>query len=68
MKPNREEMHKFLDRILSYASEVDMKVTPKSGEKEEDFISRCMGDSTMNSEFPDQKQRAAVCYTYWKNK
>lgn len=31
------------------------------GESESDFISRCMGDSKVRSEFPDQKQRVAVC-------
>lgn len=33
----------------------------KKGEKKSDFVSRCMGNSKVNSEFPDQKQRAAVC-------
>jgi hypothetical protein len=41
-------------------------VNPHAGEKQPDFISRCMGDATMNKEFPDQKQRAAVCYSYWR--
>lgn len=41
---------------------------PKKDEKEQDFISRCMGDDVMNKEYPDQKQRAAVCYTTWRNK
>lgn len=26
----------------------------------------CMGDSTMNKEFPDNKQRYAVCMNKWK--
>ena len=30
------------------------------------FISRCMGDSVMNKEYPDSKQRAAICYSQWK--
>ena len=41
-------------------------VNPKKTEKQEDFVSRCMGDETMNKEFPDQKQRAAVCYSQFK--
>lgn len=41
-------------------------VKPSAGETEDDFISRCMGDSQMNAEFPDQEQRAAVCYSYWR--
>ena len=32
---------------------------PKEGK--DDFISRCMGDAKMNSEFPESKQRYAVC-------
>jgi hypothetical protein len=39
---------------------------PKKSEKQGDFVSRCMGDETMNKEFPDQKQRAAVCYSQFK--
>jgi len=41
---------------------------PRSGESEKDFISRCMGDDVMVSEFPDAKQRAAVCYSQWRRK
>ena len=32
---------------------------PREGK--DDFISRCMSDSKMNSEFPESKQRYAVC-------
>lgn len=45
--------------------------TPRQGknpEKKSDFISRCMGDSVMNEDFPDQKQRAAVCYQKWDDR
>jgi len=38
----------------------------KDGESQKDFISRCMGDKTMKKEFPDQKQRAGVCYKQWR--
>lgn len=31
-----------------------------------DFVSRCMGDATMNEDYPDQKQRAAICYYQYK--
>ena len=36
---------------------------PKKGEKEtpEEFMSRCMGDDKAKTEFPDQKQRTAIC-------
>jgi hypothetical protein len=40
----------------------------KKREKQSDFVSKCMGDSTMNKDFPDQKQRAAVCYSQFKRK
>ena len=43
-------------------------VYPNSGEQENDFIGRCMGDSQMKSEFPDEDQRVAVCYSYWERK
>jgi hypothetical protein len=36
---------------------------PNAGESEQDFIGRCMSSDEMNSKFPDQKQRAAVCYS-----
>ena len=34
--------------------------TPK--EKKDEFINRCINDSKMKAEYPDAKQRAAVCY------
>ena len=40
--------------------------TPNKGEKEKDFISRCMGNNTMKKEYPDTKQRTAVCYSQWR--
>lgn len=39
----------------------------KPGESKDEFISRCVSDSKMTSEFPDSKQRAAVCYYQYKN-
>ena len=41
-------------------------IDPRSDESEDDFISRCMGDSKMVSEYPDEKQRLAVCYSYFE--
>ena len=40
--------------------------TPSAGESEKDFLSRCMADDTMISEYPDSTQRAAVCYAQLK--
>lgn len=42
--------------------------TPESGEDQSKFISRCMADDVMMSEYSDQSQRAAVCHTAWKKK
>lgn len=36
---------------------------PRSGETEKDFISRCMSDSESVSDFPDEEQRTAFCYS-----
>ena len=36
--------------------------TPKKNQEEDSFMQDCMGDPTMNKDFKDQKQRAAVCY------
>ena len=41
---------------------------PKDGETKKEFISRCMGNDTMLEEYPDNKQRAAVCYDIWDRK
>jgi len=42
--------------------------TKNDGEKRGDFVSRCMRDSVIKKEFPDGKQRAAVCYSQYDNK
>jgi len=35
--------------------------TPNPGEKDSDFLGRCMGEDRMRSEFPKNDQRYAVC-------
>ena len=37
-------------------------------EKKSDFMQRCMSDEVMKKEFPDVKQRYAVCQTKWDDK
>lgn len=37
---------------------------PKKDQKKDEFISSCM--SILNEEYPDNKQRAAVCFSQWK--
>ena len=43
---------------------------PKPGktESKSEFISRCLGDGVMNKEWPEQKQRAGICYSQWEKK
>lgn len=38
---------------------------PKNKEKKSEFVSRCIGDTQTGKDFPDQKQRIAVCYSLW---
>lgn len=40
-------------------------LSPNSNESKDDFTSRCMSDSVMNEEFPDNDQRLAVCLNSW---
>jgi len=35
--------------------------SPQKRERRQDFIKRCMADQVMQQEFPDTKQRYAVC-------
>src|SRR3972149_446936 len=39
---------------------------PRTEEKEANFIVRCMGDEVMVGEYPDEKQRVAVCNIQWR--
>lgn len=43
---------------------------PKPGDDEskKDFLSRCMGDDIMVSEYEDEKQRYAICNSLWEEK
>lgn len=42
--------------------------SPKPGEEQDKWIPRCMGNDAMKEEFPDQKQRQAVCQQKWRDK
>lgn len=42
--------------------------TPDKNDTESTFLQKCMSDETMNKDFPDQKQRAAVCYSQFRKK
>ena len=41
---------------------------PNAGETENNFMSRCMGNDKMKIEFPDNRQRSAVCMTSFSGK
>ena len=38
---------------------------PGAGEGRKDFLSRCMGEGVMREEYPESKQRYAVCNSLW---
>lgn len=59
-------LNKNFDNMFSNYRLFDSKVKdvePRQGESKEDFISRFM--SATKSEYPDEKQRLAVAYSYW---
>lgn len=41
---------------------------PRKAEKQSKFMSRCMSDKITKKEFPDNKQRVAVCFSSWRKK
>ena len=41
---------------------------PNPGEKQKDFMSRCISNPTMVKEYTEQSQRIAICYTQWREK
>jgi HK97 family phage prohead protease len=41
---------------------------PNKNESQDDFIGRCMGEDIMKEDYPDQKQRLAVCFSQWNKK
>lgn len=41
---------------------------PNKDEPRKDFNSRCMGNSVMNKEYPNQDQRFAICNSLWTKK
>ena len=40
----------------------------RKDEPRKEFMSRCMGDDMMNTEFKDTKQRAAVCISQFQQR
>jgi hypothetical protein len=41
---------------------------PQPDEIKNDFLDRCMGDKVMNQDYPDNKQRYAICNSLWGKK
>lgn len=39
--------------------------SPGPGEGRKGWLDRCMGEPVMNEEYPDNKQRYAVCNSLW---
>jgi HK97 family phage prohead protease len=39
---------------------------PKAGEKQDDFIERCMGSKVIQEDFDDHEQQLAVCFSQWR--
>jgi hypothetical protein len=57
---------RFTDKTdLSAKIELDLP-TQNPGESDDNFMGRCMGNPTMNKEFPDAAQRTAVCVRQMK--
>ena len=42
--------------------------TPNTNEEQREFITRCMTDKVMTTEFLNQDQRLAICAIQWKKK
>jgi len=63
MKFSRDKHGRFSG--VNLISELVMP-TPSIGESKSDFVSRCMGDDVMISEYPETAQRAAVCQAQTK--
>jgi hypothetical protein len=53
-------------RELNLDKEFLVLPTPTGNDTEEQFIGKCMGSEKMKTEFHDQQQRLAVCYSQWK--
>jgi len=41
---------------------------PRKKETQQEYIRRCRGDNMMTEEYKNQKQRAASCYTQFKDR
>jgi hypothetical protein len=51
-------------KFIILKNQNNMPVNPNKNEREEDFISRCIGEEI--SAGYEQSQAAAICYSYWR--
>ena len=61
-------LEQFRTKLMDAIYHEFIMPTPNPGESEQDFVSRCMANDVMNKDYPDQKQRAAVCYSQHRRK
>lgn len=40
--------------------------SPRKGEEQGKFVNRCMSNEQAKKDFPDQKQRSAVCFSRFR--
>lgn len=53
--------------VLATIGNIEMPLpSPQNNQNKQSFVSSCMDDEEMKKEFPNQKQRAAVCYSKYK--
>lgn len=56
-----------MNTLVIYRIEIKMPLpSPRKGEKQSMFISRCMGNPQTKKDFPEQKQRSAVCFSRFR--
>jgi hypothetical protein len=42
--------------------------SPRQGQTQDEFMQTCMSNENMKKEFPQNKQRVAVCMQKWRDK
>ena len=53
-------------KLIKLSLKEDFVLPKPLGESEDEFVGRCLSDSTMEKEFPDLEQRYAVCINQYK--
>ena len=68
LKPADDGSGRMVPNCVKIENSKEEFVYPRGDEEKNDFISRCIGDASMLTEFPQMEQRTAVCYSYWDKK